>query len=134
MVVYTRWCIPRSVPWEATYLRVYNGCTMGGYIPRVYLSGCTREAMLGVPLRVYQGGYAGGISPYIPPGYMQGVYLSIYHPGIPPWVHHGMHHHHDCTGARCVQRRRCVREEALGSNLGLVRESEAKRGLLSPKV
>jgi len=94
------------------------------YIPRVY--------------RVYPSLYTQGV---------QGVSLPICPPYVPGYTHHPCIYTtlplrvyprctlcHDCTGVRCVRGASCVREEALGSNLGIIRDNEAHRALLSPRV
>ena len=92
----------------------------------MYLAGCT------IP-RVYHRVYlAGCILPYIPQGVPSRVYTSLYallHPGYTLYIPCCLVYRSSCPV--CVP---LPEDGALGSNLGIVREYEAHRGLLSSKV
>jgi len=57
------------------------------------------------------------------------VYVPPYHPGYTPYIHPVLHQRVYTTGYV-----RVCGSEALGSNLGLIREDEANRALQPPKV
>ena len=78
---------------------------------------------------VYPGWYASLLHPGgMPPYYTLGVYLLLYTLGTPiPLMHLGPAHPAAHAG-------RLRDDEALGSNLGIIRETCGKESLLSPKV
>ena len=84
---------------------------------------------------MYTGGYGGREAYWLcTPLYMHlctppGIYTTLYTLGIPPCACC-----HDCTGVRCMRCAAVGREEALGSNLGLITGREAPESLQPPKV
>ena len=108
--------------------------TAGGYAGCIYPIIPTREAMLGVYTLLYPPGRLCWVCTplYIHQDTMPGMYIPVYTPLYTTLGTPAVHHHHDRTGVRCMQRRPCVREEALGSSLRFIRYNEAHRALLSP--
>jgi len=134
------WCIP-GVCTGCYYLRVWY--TQGWY--RVYYSLYASQGVYrGIPpLYASQGMYRVCVSPYMPPmvgrvGYIHpgmppwwvwwGIYTLVCLPTVLPWVHHHTTVRTYPVTCTSVQRR-VSREEALGSNLGIVREERPLRVL-----
>ena len=112
-------------PWEAS-----SGCKTVVYMPpccpRGYSTPC------GIYTRRYPGGYSTPCGIYTLVGM-----VGILHPGIPlpytPWVYHHPHQHRSSDQRVCCMRA-VQDEEALGSNLGIIRQMRRIEASNLPKV